>query len=90
MLLKNYMHMLWLIMVLLLYTATDSHGSVTDVGNWQELASQTLYFLDTDQCPTPSWLQNHQQLLNTFEEPELRKSVRSIESFLEQAMESRR
>ena len=87
MLFKNSTHILCLAAILMFCATVTSYGSVTNADNWWKFGNQTLYFLGSDRCPAPSWLNRRQQLINAFAKPDLRESVLAVELFFEHALE---
>ncbi len=87
MLLRNSTHILRLAMILILYANADSYGYVINADQWRKLGNQTLYFLGSDRCPAPGWLNHQHQLMHAFAKPNMRESISVVESFLEQMLE---
>jgi len=87
MLFKNSTHILRLAIILILCATAGSYGYVINADQWRKFGNQTLYFLGSDRCPAPGWLNRRHQLINAFAKPNMRESISVVESFLEQMLE---
>lgn len=84
---NNLIHILRLAVTLVFCVTSNSYASVANSQSWRDFGDKFVYFIGSNRCPAPSWLNRQQQVTNAFSEPDSRGSVMAVESFLEQALE---